>query len=173
MLIRRSAAALLALLALVACLMAIGNRAGIDHTIENSSRLERRFGTVADAMEGFRKSHGRLPDAKELGAVLPSASSGSYEVMVAPSGFDQCDRDATKYGQLAGSNYVLIAWRGEWWECYAPTRHMSTLLLEPAAYTMFGTVWLDTVAFLTFAAVCMLAAFKLGMRRKSAEGAIR
>lgn len=169
MLIRRASAALLVLLALVACLLAVGNRAGIDHTIENSLRLDGQFRIVADAIGGFRRSHGRLPNAKELGAVLPPASSGSYEVWLAPSGFDQCDRDAAKYSHLADSDYVLIAWRGEWWECYAPTRHMSTLLVEPAAYTMLGAVWLDTIAFLAFAAVCLLVAFKLGMRRKAVE----
>jgi hypothetical protein len=168
MLIPRAAAALLLLLALMACSLAIGNRTSIDHTIENSLRLDGHFGIVADAMEGFRKSHGRLPSAKELGALFPAASSGSYEVMVAPSGFDQCDRDATKYSHLTGSDYVLVEWRGEWWECYAPTRHMSTLLLEPAAYTLFGAVWLDTVAFLAFAAVCALTAFNLSVRRKPA-----
>ncbi|MGB3796516.1 MAG: hypothetical protein WA957_09475, partial [Alteraurantiacibacter sp.] len=151
MLIRKASAALLVLLALVACLLAMGNRAGIDHTIEHSLRLDSQFRIAADAIEGFRKSHGRLPNAEERSAVLPPDSLGHYEVWMAPSGFAQCDRDAAKYGHLAGSDYVLIAWRGEWWECYAPTRHMSTLLVEPAAYTMFGAVWLDTVAFMAFA----------------------
>lgn len=67
---------------------------------------------------------------------------------------------------------VSIVWRGEWWECYAPTRHMSTLLLNPAAYTMSGAVWLYTVAFSSFAAVCLLVALKMNVRRKRSGDAI-
>lgn len=169
MLIRKASVVLLVLLALATCLLAFRNGAGIDHTIENSLRLDGQFRIVADAVEGFRRNHGRLPNAKELGAVLPSARSESYQISVASPGFDQCDSDAAEYSHLADSDYVLIAWRGEWWECYAPTRHMSTLRIDPAAYTMLGTAWLDTVMFLAFAAFCLLVAFKLRLGRKAAE----
>lgn len=169
MLIRRAAAALLVLVAAVACLMAVVTGGSIDHTIQNSALISGRFKSAANAIDSFHKSHGRLPSGTELDAVLPPDNLGTYLILVAPSGFDQCDRDTKTYRDLRGSDYVLIAWRGEWWECYAPTKSMSTLLLQPADYTMFGAVWRDRLAFLSFAALCLLAALKLSVRRKQAK----
>ncbi|WP_183925601.1 hypothetical protein [Sphingomonas sp. BK069] len=148
--------------------MAIINTTSFDHTIQHSLRLNHQFRSAANAIEVFRRSHGRLPNAREFGAVSPSAGPEDYEIVLAPAGFQYCDRDTTEFAKMAGPDYVLAAWRGEWWECYAPTRHISTLLLDRAAYSMFGAAWLDTLVFLTFAAASMAAALKLSVRRKPA-----
>jgi hypothetical protein len=169
MIIRRVIAALLVLLALTACVLAMANRAGINHTVKNSQLLDKQFEVATTAIEAFRMKNGRRPYSKEWDAVLARSKGYPYDVMVATSGFSACDRDAASYERLAGKDYILIAWRGEWYECYAPTKSMSTLIFDASQYAILGTIWLDTVMFAGIAAFSVLGAIKLSRSNKIAH----
>jgi len=160
--IRSIAAASLILSALVAVVVGLGGLASAYHTVENSRELDVRFKTAEQSISRFRHSHGgRLPARDEWDGVLQGEGKGDTLVLAVRPKDTQCEENAAEFRRLPNSQYVLIAWRGEWWECYAPAANLSSLSLRPEDYTISGYVWLDFIAFIALAAICLLGAFKL------------
>jgi hypothetical protein len=121
----------------------------ISHSVDNSRALNLQFKRAVYAVEHFRSSNDRLPNGAEF-ASLPIAA-GSYIVEFMPDGFDQCDGDEETFRTVPPGSYVLAAWRGEWWECYASSSGRSTLLLNASDYGFSGNAVLDGGAFMFIA----------------------
>jgi hypothetical protein len=122
----------------------------LDHTVENSRTLDRQFKHAALQLQRFRKGAGRPPNESEFTS-LPAANQGRYHIEFMPNGFDQCDSQTEAFRSIPRGTYVLIAWRGEWWECYAPASGRSTLLLNASDYTSSGSQMADGVILMTIA----------------------
>lgn len=108
-------------------------------TVSNSERLDRQFREAVAVIGSFEQSHGRRPTDEELEPLLEPQGNA----MFADVGFDQCEGNSSAFANLREQDYVLAIWRGEWWECYAPTRGMSTLVMDPSRYAFSGYVVLD------------------------------
>ena len=169
MFVRRIAAMLLGLIALVFGLLAEGKEYSIDRTIEKSQRLDRQFNKSAVVIDDFRQTHGRQPTPDEFEAIAPKGRGDLYEISLKPGGFDLCIRDNATFSRIGQDEYVLTAWRGEWFECYAPAKRKSTLLLNPNAYTLLGRHWLDTAFFLVIASLCFAVSIRLWIRKKPVD----
>lgn len=132
-------AALLAVAGLIVLLAAAIYGHLVYETVSNSERLDRQFREAVVAIGSFEQSHGRRPTDEELEPLLEPQGNA----MFADVGFDQCEGNSSAFANLREPDYVLAIWRGEWWECYAPTRGMSTLVMDPSRYAFSGYVVLD------------------------------
>ena len=158
MLIRRIGAMLLGLAGIYAFLGLLLTFASADHTIANGRRLNQEFRQAATAAEAFRRSQGRLPTSTELRGLLPPQPVNAYELTLSAGGFDLCGRDAETYKAVGSGNYILAAWRGEWWECYAPSQGKTTLLVSAKDFTMTGSMNIDRFGLSAFTLLCFCSA---------------
>jgi len=139
-------------------------RAGVEHTIANAREIERAFGEASAFVDGFTKSHGRLPAAPEFSAwtaTQPESvhSARTFYLLTSPSQFP--DEIIQKFGKPVPHSYVLQYWRGEWFECYASWAKTSTLELDPKAFYLLGNPVVDGIALLTLG--LLLAAIARGI----------
>jgi hypothetical protein len=161
MLLRQFGAILLGLAGLYACLGLLVSLISLDHTIANAQRLNRQFRQVAAVIETFQHSKSRFPTSIELKQLLPLQLADAYEIALYPGGFDQCESDPKTFQGLGNNEYVLVAWRGEWWECYVPSRGKTTLALAPEEFTVTGRLMVDRISFVIFAIFSFCSAFFL------------
>jgi len=154
--LRHTVAVLLLVGGLLLLLFAVGFGGAVDDTIVHSRKIEREFQDAAMAVETFTQSHGRRPTEVELESILRPRDNYT---MLASVGFDQCDRDLSAYRGLGEPDYVLATWRGEWWECYAPTRGMSTLIMDRNLYAFSGWVLLDQAVIALVGVALFIASF--------------
>jgi len=154
MIIPRIGSVLFVLAGLYFCVVAAGNSGGIEHTVENSRKLNQQFRSAAQSIKEFETRSGRLPTEAEFHAMLPTRRNSQYDLFLSPQGFAECDGAGKRYSQLPVRDYVLAAWRGEWFECSAPTKGWSTLLLNPRDYAMTRSVILDSAVFAFIATGC-------------------
>ena len=120
-------AALLAVVGLLVLLGAISAGGTIQYSFDRGLEYDRQFREAATEIEAFEQSHGRRPTEDELESILRPRDNYT---MLASAGFDQCWGDPSAYASLRKPDYVLANWRSDWWECYAPTRGLSTLDLD-------------------------------------------
>jgi hypothetical protein len=153
---RRVGAVLLFVVGLLICLIAIILGPAMEGTIARSVVFDRQFRETAAAIDIFQQSHHRLPSNDEL-KNLSAIPNLDLEVM--PSGFSSCGETPEDYSRLPSRDYILAFWRGEWYECYVPSRGMSTLQLS--ASTVSGNEILDQLAFALLAIFCFLASIWL------------
>lgn len=106
----------------------------------------------------FYREHHRLPDDRELTALGLTRFMQYTEISIAEPGFAECERDDGRFSRLRAPDYVLVTWRGEWNDCFAPTKGFSTVLLNARDFTTFGSVGRDQLIFGVAAALCLLAA---------------
>lgn len=160
---RRTAAVLMVLVGLFLLIAAVGYGGSIDDTIVHSREIEQDFREAAAAVEAFMQSHGRRPTEEELESIL---SPRDNYTMLASVGFDQCDREPSAYSSLREPDYVLAVPRHEWWECYAPTRGMSTLLMDRNRYGFSGNLVLDQIVFALVGLAFLFASYWLWRSRR-------
>lgn len=120
-------AAMLALAGLLVLLGAIFAGGIIQYSFDRGLEYDRQFREAVTEIEAFEQSHGRRPTEDELESTLRPRDN---DTMLASIGFDQCSGDPSAYADLREPDYVLANWRKDWWECYAPTRGLSTLDLD-------------------------------------------
>ena len=169
MFVRRTVAILLGLIALWLGLLGLPHDSSVEHTIKKIQRLDRQFKKSAVVIDDFQQAHGRQPTPAEFEAIAPKARGDLYDISLKPGGFDLCVRDNAAFSRVGQDEYVLTAWRGEWFECYAPAKRRSTLLLNPNAYTLLGRHWLDTAFFLVIASFCFAVSIRLWIRKQPVD----
>lgn len=163
--LRRTLGLLLLCLALLCGLMTLAaSGSSVEYSVAKSREIDRRFRLAAASITAFERDHGRLPSPAEFHAVFPQGDDQVFFIRLAEPGSDQCDEASGTYSRLRGRDYVLSVWRGEWTECYAPSKGMSTLSLNPADYTMLGSVARDQSSFAAAGIACLLLAMLLWRR---------
>jgi hypothetical protein len=167
--VKRGVGLLVGLVGLLACVLAIANGVGIEHTISNAQRLDKQFRQTATAIENFKRSTNRLPTPKELSSLLPQQARNAYEVIVIPNGFGQCDDKSDDYMRVSPGEYVLVTWRGEWYECFVPSTQKSTLALNESDLTLTGSIGSDRLAFAAIALVSFFSAAFLWLKFKQSD----
>ena len=124
-----AAAALLlggAAAALFGALCAFGP--GFERTIARSREIERTFQETARVVDAYRARHRRLPANAELGSDAMSIQDGAYPAEA-----------VRRLGAPPKGSYLLVYWRGEWEEYYAPWSGKSTLNFDESKYYVLGS----------------------------------
>jgi hypothetical protein len=137
----------------------------VDHTIENSRKIEAAFHSGAEFANAVMASTGRPPTRKQFEAWANSQPKGIYS----PADLLLMDRNfppevIQQFGVPPPNAYVLSLWRGEWDEYFAGWSAESTLTFDRSAYSLLCSPLADLVA---FAVLAFFTAF-LGRRLRRA-----
>ena len=155
----RFTAIILVLVGLIFVFMSFAGGSLVSHTIANGRVLESRFQSAALKSEAFLHRTGRPPSQAELDTLL--APGREHPVYIFGPDFEACDADAIQKARLRKAIYVLAIWRGEWMECFAPSVGISTVALEPEAFTTTGSVAGDKIASILLLGGVFFVAFVL------------
>lgn len=125
----------------------------LQQTIDNSRHLLSSFQAAARAVDTYRVRTGGLPER-----LTHLGDGGGYDISVidpAKVGFPACcGAGVSALGTPPKGSYVLEAWRGGWWEYFAPWSGVSTLTLKPDDFAFSGKLALD-FAILLFVTACL------------------
>ena len=163
--LRKLLGALLGVVAAVLVCLAVADalpwRAGVERTVANAREIERSFGRASVFLDGFFKSHSRLPTEAEFsawGVTQPQCVHGArtFQLLTAPSQFPS--EITQKFGAPTPNSYLLQYWRGEWFEYYASWAKASTLELNPKSFYLLGSPIADGIALLALSLLVAVAA---------------
>jgi hypothetical protein len=144
----RRLTALVLILAVLLCLAnAFSARFGerlVNHSLQNSQRMDADFQAAARFVDDSRSRTGRFVTDEEVEAWARSRSGASYEPFIidhrSPSLFHE---GVSAVGAPPQGSYLLGVWRGEWMEYYAPWSGKSTLERRQGDYYATGSRQLD------------------------------
>ncbi len=166
---RRILAAALALLALPFLFVAaVGSEEQVNYSVRKSRVIAHQFAAAAEQIEAFRIRYGQLPTSEEFARLFAARQGRLFKVEMVSPGDVPCDGQQAEFEALPADAYVLITFRGEWYECAAPQHGLTTLLLDHRSYYVTGTNTGDRLFWLVTVIGLLVAAFVLWRRRPEA-----
>jgi hypothetical protein len=157
--LRKVIASIFAVLALLSVVIAIifGSSSRIvEQTIQNSHEISKSFSLASGFVERFKSEHGRPPYENEFSDWAKTQSGGVHsvqnmEIMYFQQQFPP--EVIEKFGSPPIDSYIIIYWRGEWFEYYASWVNASTLEFEAKKYYLLGSALVDGLAIFSFSAI--------------------
>jgi hypothetical protein len=132
----------------------------VDETIAHSRELDAMLRSAAEFVAQSRTAQGRFPSRSEFEAWASELPDRAYSAKYVEYSLGSFPEEVlAKFGPPAGEAFLLTIWRGEWNEYYASWADRSTLSFDRPEYFMFGSRWLDSLAFGTASLVLAWAAF--------------
>jgi hypothetical protein len=167
---RRFLSSLMVLFALPFALLGlVGNDDLAAYSLSKSRAIANRFAVAAARTEAFRVRHGALPTEEQFSELFADQKGQVFQVFLSRPADAQCDDHEATFQALPGDVYVLMVFRGEWFECAAPQLGLTTVSLDPDQYYVTGNRILDRVFWVSAALGLLAAAFAL-WRRRPEEG---
>jgi hypothetical protein len=146
----------------------------LEHTIEHSKVIERKFKVAANYVNNHKQKFGRLPTKQEFDVwtssfpdePYSSSSSSPKDIGIAIDTKHFPDEITRLCGQPPEDSYVLDYWRGEWFEYYASWVDKSTLEFDESKYYLFGNKYLAGASYILIALLSFVS-WWLIWRKKS------
>ncbi len=151
---------------LIALLFALGP--GVAETVEHSKELARTFNVAGEYVTSFKRQFGRLPSSQEFEKWASSFPSRPYS---SPNGMTLesppfLNEELTKqFGTPPEGSYLLVYWRGEWYEYYAGWVNRTSLELDESKYYALGNKLLDAGAVFVFAVLALYCGYRIWPNR--------
>jgi hypothetical protein len=129
-------------------LLEFGSSKLIDDTVQHSHEIDGAFRGAAGFVSAWRRDHGRLPSRSEFEAWASTQQDRAYSPTDIQYIVGSFPEDIVReFGPPADDAYLFTFWRGEWNEYYASWADRSSLSFDPSEYFIFGSKWLDLLAF--------------------------
>mgnify|MGYP001481658322 CR=1 FL=1 len=146
---------------LIGLLFAFGP--GAERTIEHSRELERSFQTASQYVTTFSRGRGRLPTAQEFETWADTFPPTPY---TSPNGMrlqvDSFPDEALKqFGPAPEKSFLLVYWRGEWYEYYASWVNRTSLHFDQSKYYALGSQLADGSVLIVIALVALIGGRKV------------
>ena len=121
---RRVASIFVGLVASFLLFATIGIGLSLPSQIEKDKAHYQDFQRVAALVAGYAGEHGKLPDEVTFSRLADGTSIiGPF---VSPAGLNRCDG----FTEADSDSFVLMSWRGDWFECFAYPSGRSTLAIS-------------------------------------------
>lgn len=157
MFVRRVSAVLLGLAGLFSSMMLLMSFADVSYSIAKGHEIDRKFRHAVAVIDRFKQSNARLPNDAEIDKLL-NTPFDAYFLQLKPQGYMYCDSDLPAFTRPASGEYVLVIWRGEWDECFAPSTNDSTVALDEGDFSVIGSRVLDKLVLPIVALICFWGA---------------
>jgi hypothetical protein len=151
-----------ALLLLFGCLYEFGPSSA-DQTVEHNKQLDKSFKTAAQHIEYFKSEHRRPPTDAEFNTwasgfpLVPYSNPNGMQLSY--SSF--ADEAIKMFGPPVAGGYLLVYWRGEWFEYYASWAKRSSLEFDESKYYALGIKYADGGVLFVFSALLILVGRKM------------
>ena len=127
-------------------------------TVEHNRQLEKTFQDAARFVAAYQSQHGQLPSRRVFDTWAAAHPPAPY---TSPNGMrlqldSFPDEAIKKFGVAPPNAFLLVLWRGEWFEYYASWAKRSSLEFEPSKYYALGSKYADGLVVI-LAAVAILA----------------
>ena len=132
-------------------------------TIEHNRQLDKTFQEAARFVTSYQAQHGHLPSSKVFEAwttTYPLAPYTSPNSMLLQ--LDSFPEEAIKeFGPSSKNSFLLVYWRGEWFEYYASWANRSSLVFEPSKYYALGSKYADGFIVIVVAVIILALGWRL------------
>jgi hypothetical protein len=114
-------------------------------TIEHNKQIEQSFRLASHYVSTFKETNGRLPSKQEFEDWASGHPSTPYSI---PNGMwievkPFPDEAIKKFGKPTDGSYLLVYWRGEWFEYYASWIDRTSLEFDESKYYALGNKYAD------------------------------